>query len=414
MVKSKTAGAVASLIVAVLVVAGLYLVMDANEYDAKFLVPSAAQLAKGSPVLIRGFQVGNVSKLSVQDGKAVVEVKISGDDVPLHDGTTTMVEWSAALGERLLEIFPGPKSNAEIPSGGLITAPSRQIEVDQVLSALDAPTRAHVDTLLQQLNSTFQGNDQDLQATLKSAGPTVQALGDVLSAVGQDGPAIKALVGQLHNLVATAVSRQNQLRGTVDNLAGLTSSAASQQQQFADGLSELPSTLRTAQVTLNKVHPATDATVPLLHDLRPGVERLVGVSRDLSPLMHDLRPAAERLRPTMESLRDLLGRTPGLLDSTHDDLPTITDILRDYQPAASFIRPYTPELAGFLSNWGTAFGSYDSQGHYWPALFSGEGYDSLSDSVVRLPAQSVRAEPKPGEDAGKPWNDPDATGSEPR
>jgi phospholipid/cholesterol/gamma-HCH transport system substrate-binding protein len=412
--KSKATAAVASIVVAALILAGVIMVVQASQYHVKFVLPSAAQLAKGSPVYINGFQVGNVSSLAYRDGKAVVEANISSDDAPLHEGTTTMVEWAAALGERYLTVFPGPAANAEIPSGGLVTAPSRQIEVDQVLSALDAPTRARVDTLIQQLNTTFQGNEPELQATLKSAGPTVQALGDVLAAVGQDGPAIKSLVTQLHNLVATAVSRQAQLRGTVNNLAGFTRATAPEQKQLADGLKELPSTLRAAQDTLAKVHPATDATVPLLEDLRPGVRRLVNVSRDLSPLVHDLRPTARRLRPTVEGLRDLLDYTPRLLDSTHHDLPTITDILRDYQPAASYIRPYTPELAGFLSNWATAFGSYDSQGHYWPALFSGEGYDSFSDSVVRLPAQTLRAHPRPGENAGKPWNDPDATGSEPR
>lgn len=411
---SKAKGAALAAVVVAVVALGVLLVGKANEYKVSFVVPSAAQLADGSPVLIRGFKVGNVSSLRVRDGKAVVEVEISGDDVPLHEGTTTMVEWSAALGERFFTIFPGPSTNAEIPSGGLITNASRQIEVDQVLAALDAPTRAKVTSLLQQLNGTVQGNDQELKATLQSAGPTVQALGEVLAAVGKDGPAIKALAGQLHNLIGTAVERQARIRGTINNIAGLTNAAASKQEQLADGLRELPATLDSAKVTLDKVPPATDATVPLLDDLRPGMDKLVGVSKDLAPLMHDLRPAAGRLVPTIEGARDLLNYTPGLLDSTHDTLPTITQILNDYQPATSFIRPYTPEIAGWISNWAAAFGSFDSQGHYWPALFAGNGTDNVTEQTVRLPGQTLTAEPKPGDAVGQPWTDPDATGSEPR
>jgi phospholipid/cholesterol/gamma-HCH transport system substrate-binding protein len=410
---SRTAVAAIGAVVVGLVITGLVVVGKASQYSVKFVVPSAAQLATGSPVLIRGFQVGKVKSLQVRDGQAVVEAQMSGDDVPLHEGTTTTVEWSSALGERFLTVTPGPTKNAEIPSGGLLTGASRQIEVDQVLSALDPPTRARLDGMLQQLKTTFQGNEPELKATLQSAGPTVQAVGEVLAGVGKDGPAIKQLVSQMHNLIGTAVARQDKIRGVVNNLAGLTNSAATQQQQLADGLRELPPTLDAARVTLDKVHPATEATVPLLDDLRPGMDRLVGVSRDLSPLLHDLQPAVSRLRPTVEAAHDLLGKTPGLLDSASDDLRPITEILRDYQPAASFIRPYTPELAGWLSNWGATFGAYDSQGHYWPGLVA-EGTDGFHDNVTRLPGESVRAEPKPGSVVRQPWSDPDATGSEPK
>ncbi|HEY1970382.1 MAG TPA: MlaD family protein [Pseudonocardia sp.] len=410
---SKLAGGVVAAIVAALLITGGIIVAKSRAYHVTFAMPSAAQLSTGSPVLIRGFQVGKISSMEVRDNVALVGVTISGDDVPLHQGTTTSVEWAAALGERLLELFPGPPSNAEVPSGGLITGASRQTEVDQVLSALDPPTRAKLTSMLRRLNGTSQGEEQNLKAMLQSAGPTVSAVGEVLKGVGQDGPAIRALVSQMHNLIGTAVNRQNQIRGVINNLYGLTSTAASQQQQFADGLRELPSTLQTAQVTLDKVHPATDATVPLLHDLRPGISKLVWVSRDLSPLMHDLRPAARRLVPTVRSLEDVLSDTPRLFDLTHGDFPAISDILHDYQPAASFIRPYTPELAGWISNFGEAFSRYDSQGHYWGGLLA-ENLAAFSDTTVRLPGQQLRGAPKPGSVVNQSWDDPDATGSEPR
>jgi phospholipid/cholesterol/gamma-HCH transport system substrate-binding protein len=411
---SRVTKIVAGVIAAVLVIGGaIFVAQKSGEYRVKFLIPSAAQLVDGSPVLIRGFKVGKVDSLEVQDGKALVTATISGDDVPLHDGTTTMVEWTAALGERVLTIFPGPTSNAAVPEGGMIIGASRQIEVDQVLSALDTPTRAKLTSLLQQLDATVNGTDQDMKATLQSAGPTAQALGDVLAAVGKDGPAIKQLVGQLQNLVHTAVERQNKISGTINNLADFTNAASAEQEQLAAGLRELPDTLKTADTTLQKVHPASEATVPLLNDLRPGIGRLVGVSRDLAPLMHDLQPAADRLVPTVWAAHDLLGKTPGLLDSASDDLPTIKEILRDYQPAASFIRPYAPELAGFLSNWAAAFGSYDSQGHYWAGIVDG-GLDAFHEFPTRLPGQIPVPAPKPGEIGGQPWNDPDATGSGPR
>lgn len=405
----------ASIVAAVvaLVIAGVVAVSDFTRYHVTFAMPSAAQLAPGSPVLVNGFQVGKVASLTARDNMALVQVSISGDSVPLHQGTTTSVEWAAALGERFLEIFPGPESNAEVPSGGLIVGASRQTEVDQVLSALDPPTRARLSSMIHELNSTSDGEEANLKATLQSAGPAVQAAGEVLKGVGQDGPAIRALVTQMHNLIATAVARQDKISGVVSNLDDLTTSASAQSEQLAAGLQELPSTLQTAQVTLDKVDPATEATVPLLNDLQPGVHKLVGVSRDLSPLLHDLSPAVKRLRPTVDALADVLQDTPQLFDLTHSDLPPVTSILHDYQPAASFIRPYTPELAGWISNWDSAFSRYDSQGHYWAGLLA-PGAGAVHDQVERLPSEQLRGAPKPGEVVNQPWNDPDATGSEPQ
>jgi len=242
---------------------------------------------------------------------------------------------------------------------------------------------------------------------------------EVNAQASADGSAAETRVAQYQTAIwldsiASITSGNTGSGGHTSLMTQLTNAAAAEQEQFAAGLRELPPTLQSAKITLDKVPPAADATVPLLDDLRPGVHRLVGVSKDLAPLMQDLRPVAHRLRPTVEAAHDLLQYTPGLLDSTHDTLPTISDILRDYQPAASFIRPYAPEIAGWISNWAAAFGSFDSQGHYWPALFAGDGVDLIADQPGRLPGQSLRAEIQPGEAVGQPWTSPDATGSEPR
>ena len=385
-------------------VAGWALFSAQAGYQLKFVLPSAAQLAEGSPVLIDGQKVGSIKTLAVQDGKAVATISISGDQAPLHEGTTSRVEWFSALGERFLTLTPGPATNAAIPSGSLYQAQAGQIEVDQVLAALDTPTRVRLSSLFQQLNSTTQGVEPELNQTLKTAGPTVQALGEVLAGVGKDGPAIKALVAQLHNVMSVAADRQAQLRGVISDLTAFTGTTAAQQRQLSDGLAELPSTLQAAHETLDKVPPAVEATVPLLHDLKPGTDRLPSVSRNLSPVLNDLRPSVEQLRPTLEATRDLLDLTPDLLDTARDDLPTLTDMAKKYGPGAAFLRPYTPEFIGWITNWGMAFNHYDSQGHVWAGLLAA-GSDGLGESVVRPPGSQLRAEPKPGESVGQPWND---------
>lgn len=401
---SRKTRALSAALLAVLAILGGFELLSTSRYRVQLVMPSAAQLTTGSPVLIRGSAVGKVEELRVRGGRAVVTVTVSGEDAPLHDGTTTSVDWAAALGERTLTLHPGPRTNPAIPDGGLLDAPSRQAEVDQVLAALDQTTRARLTSLIRRLDTTVHGSEPELNATLRSAGPAVEALGQVASAIGKDGPAINQLVDELHRMTTVAVGRQQQLRGVVTDLTSFTGEAADKQQQLSDGLRELPSALATANDTLSRVPAATDATAPLLEELRPATGQLPELAGELNPLMRDLEPALDRLRPTLEATRDLFGRTPRLLDTAHDTLPVLGRIAHGYQPAARFLRPYTPEFVGFLTNWGSAFSTYDSQGHLWAGLLA-PGSNAFDDNAVRPPGATLRAEPKPGDVVGQPWND---------
>lgn len=380
-----------------------------NGYEVKFVMPSAAQLAKGSPVWIDGAEAGSVSNLEVKDNQAIVTARIDGDHAPLHAGTGTRVDWVSAVGERILTVEPGPQKNAELPSGALVKGESHQAEVDQVLAALDAPTRAKLTSLITELNQTVGGQEQPISQTIAQAGPVVQALGTVLAAVGQDGPAVRSLVTQLSQMTAITSQHQGDVARTVQNLTSLSQQVATQQQAISDTLAQLPSVLQTANTTLGKVPAASKNTVTLLDDLRPATAKLPSVSARLAPVLTDLQPTIADLKPMLASTSQLLTETPGLLDTTHSVLPQTGTLLAALQPAVSFLRPYTPEGVGGLANWGQAFAPYDGRGHIWAGLLA-PGTNALNESVVRPAGARDDFEPAPGEPVGQPWTD--ATGSE--
>ncbi len=387
---------------------GAYVLMDSDSYEVKLVMPSAAQLADGSPVWVNGAKAGSVQSLEVKDGKALVTVSLTGDYAPLHDGTTSRVEWNSALGERMLTLYPGPGENATIPKNGLVKGQSLQIEVDQVLAALDQPTRDKLTSLLKELNQTVDGREPDLAATLKSAGSSVQALGEVLQAVGRDGPAIRSLVTQLQQMVSVGADHRRDIAAVVGDLTSLTGAVAGQQQQLSDSLKELPSTLQTAKGTLDRIPAAGEPTIALLQDLKPATGRLPSIARNLSPVLTELRPAVADLRPTLGSAQALLQETPGLIDVAHGVVPPATQFVRSIQPAVSFLRPYTPEGIGMLHNWGQAFAPYDGEGHVWAGLLA-PGTNMIDESLVQPPGSRRDPEPYPGQPVGQSWVD--ATGS---
>lgn len=404
MIRLRT-GLILLTVVAMSVVGGAALTAAGSGYNVKLVMGSAAQLVKGSPVLLDGARVGSVDALSVLDGKAVVTISIDEEYAPLHDGTTTRVEWKSVLGERVVSIIPGSEENSPIPDGSLYEAKSMQIELDQVLAALDAPTRDKLKSLIGQLDSAVTGREQHLKATVRSAGPSVQALGEILHAVGRDGPSIRSLVTQLRRMMDVVAGRQQDVGGAVEDLTTFTEKVAPQQRALDAGLAELPSTLTEAQRTLGRVPRATDAASKLLKDLRPATRRLPGMAGNLRPVLQDLRPTVEDLKPTLVATNELLGRTPALLDTAHDVVPPSTKALTAYQPAVSFLRPWTPEAVGWLTNWGQAFAPYDSQGHIWSAFLS-FGPTQFDDSTSMPPtAHKHDRPPKPGQAGGQPWHD---------
>lgn len=375
-------------------------------YTVKVALPAATNIIAGGTVQVNGFAAGTVKSIKAVDNQAILEIELDRAYAPLHEGAVVKVPWKAVLGERLVDVTDGPSSNAEIPSSGLIKGQMpKPTEVDQVLNALDPKTLDHLKSLINELDATSKGHEGDINATLQALGPTLKGLGGVLDAVGTDGPAIKALVVRLNNLTGTLATHQTDVRAIVTQLSRLTTQAATRQQQLRDGLRKLPGTLRTARTTLDKLPPVADEVVPLLHDLEPATDKLESVSKNLNPLLKDLRPAIRDLGPTLEDLDDLFDEAPDLLEAVYNTFPRLNRTLRVLSDPLDFLRPYTPEAAGWLSNWNSNWAPYDGNGKY-ARIWYQAGLSMLNANPGIMPP-GIRSNPYPlpGENGGTPWKD---------
>jgi phospholipid/cholesterol/gamma-HCH transport system substrate-binding protein len=398
----------ATIVVAVVVVAGVLNLVGfggGGGYHATFVFPHATNLFGGSRVQIDGFNVGLVDGLEVRDGKALVKVSLDDKHAPLRDGTTARIDWQSLPGERIVQISPGPKANAALPDGAMITATTPRIELDQVLSALDPPTRDAIRRIIPGVDQALAGHEEDLGQTLEAAGPALHAATDVLSAIGSDGPALQTLLTAVRDLAERLVARRDSVRGIIDGFDRNLAQTAKRSEDLAAGLDELPSTLRTADSVLGRVPPAAAAALPLLRDLRPAVEALPAAAADLRPFLAELRPALAELRPALVSLAAVLGETPSLLDAAHTVVPPLTGVVSSLLPVLDYLRPYTPELAGVISNLASASANFDANGHFLRvyvssgSLLLGSVTGQLNPAITKNPSRP------PGELEGQPLTD---------
>jgi phospholipid/cholesterol/gamma-HCH transport system substrate-binding protein len=388
-----------------LVVAGVWL-LAGQSYTVNVALPSATNIIKGGIVTVNGFKAGKVKDIKAVNGQALLTLNVDRDYKPLHEGAVVTVPFKALLGERYVEIKDGPANAATIPEDGTIPgAMPSPTEVDQVLNSLDPPTLANVRTLVNELDATVRGHEGDINASVSAAGPALNALGNVLDAVGTDGPAIRDLVTRLNGMVGTLSDRQQDIRTIVNQFSRLSALAAQHESELRQGLRQLPPTLQTARTTLDKVPGVADKAVPLLEDLQHPTHTLVSVGRNLKPLFNDLKPTLNDLDPTLTSLDKLLDNTPGLLRSAHDALPDATETVDYLTKPLNFLRPYTPEAIGWLSNWNSAFASYDSNGHYARIdVQYGPSIVTPNPGAVP-PGVSLTPYSMPGQNGGTPWTD---------
>ncbi|KRC54228.1 mammalian cell entry protein [Nocardioides sp. Root79] len=380
-------------------------------YQVQVTLESATNVVEGSPVQVNGFDAGRVEKIEVVDGAARLTLSLDDDIAPLHSGAVVLVGWKATLSERLVEVTDGSGKNAEIPDGGLLpgTMPA-PTEIDDVLNSLDAKTRAHLQSLFGNLGEVLAGKEGDYAATIRTGGPALRELGQLLKALGTDGPAIKHLAQRLDDLLGIVAERDSEVQSVVSSLSGLTDRVAGQRTQLRATLKALPGTLRQADRTLSDVPGAVDDVVPLLQDLEPATAKLGPVAKDLAPLLQDLRPLSADLRPALGSLDSLLQVAPGLFDTVGAVTPQTRSVLGDVREPIAFLRPYTPEVAGFFSTWASAFSNYDSNSNF--ARIHGQaGLTSLNENPgVVPPGVTFDPYPSPGEIVGQGWTD--ANGSE--
>ena len=120
--------------------------------------------------------------------------------------------WKGTIGERVITVTDGPKKNAEIPSGALLTdVATEPVEMAEVLSALDAPTRKNLNTFIKQVNATTSGHEKDMNAALTTAGPAVEQLGALLGDLGTDGEAIRQILTQSNRTMGILANRQRDV-----------------------------------------------------------------------------------------------------------------------------------------------------------------------------------------------------------
>lgn len=372
--RPRVAAGVTLLLVVAAVVAVL-LARGDGTHRYELALPNAGQLVDGDEVRVGGRRVGTIGDLRLApDRTALVDLEVGDDVGPLHEGTTATVRAPSLSGiaNRYVSLSPGPNNAPEIADGGRIAADrvTQIVDVDQLFSTLDEPTRDGLRRLVRGASRTTAGRERLANETLEALNPTLGSGRALFAEVARDAPALEAFLEAGSRVVGSLAQERTTLPGLIGNARSTARDVVAEETAVNAALDRLPATLRRGTTTLAGLDRTLDTADPLVRAAYPATARL-------APLLRRLRPLAAAAVPTIADTRrlvrsaggsddliDLLRRTPALADAAVPALQHTAQAATSGRPVARFTRPFAPDLVGWLRDVSQASAGYDANGHY--------------------------------------------------
>jgi virulence factor Mce-like protein len=364
-------------------------------YELKATFSNGVNISTNSPVRIAGVDVGRVISTERDGDATTVTFTVEGKGQPIHDDAFAAIRPRIFLeGNFFIDLSPGSPSAADLSSGDTIPVShtSTWVQIDEVLTALQAPVRADLSHLLESYGTALThvptAAEDETQLPEVQGKTAAQALNGAFRYGGDAGKysaqVTNALLGtrprDLSRLIAGtgrafgAFSRHEEdLKGLIVNFDVFTGALAAQSANLSASIHRLAPTLKTfhsSLVSLNRTLPPLRAWAI---ELRPSVAELPDWIKAGRPWIEQARPllSGKEAGGTARLLRE---GTPGLagaaqagkavaipqlnrisLCSTKVLTPTFNQTINDqFSTGGPNYREFLYTLADF-SGWGANF-----------------------------------------------------------
>ena len=299
---------------------------------AEFSTAQAVTPGQGQTVRVSGVRVGDISKVDLSEGRAIVTMDVDPQYKGIvHTDATALLRPKTGLKDMFIELNPGTKS-APVARAGY-TIPVRNtlpdINPDEVYSSLDADTRDYLRLLISGAGEGLHKRGYDLQEVFRRFEPTHKDLALVNKYVALRHRNLRRLIHQLNVLNGALAQKGNDLAELVSTSSAVFRALASQDKNITRAVGDLPGTLRQTTQTFGKVKTLADVLGPAVTKLRPTVKALNAANKQVTPfateaapiLRTEIRPFVRDARPVV---RDLKPASKNLARATPDLTRTFT------------------------------------------------------------------------------------------
>jgi phospholipid/cholesterol/gamma-HCH transport system substrate-binding protein len=387
---------------------------DFYEVEAELPTGQAVVPGQGQTVNIAGVKVGEVGKVTLEDGHAVVSMRIRDEFKPVHRDATVLLRPKTGLKDMFLALDPGSESAGELPEHGRVRVANTlpDVNADEILAQLDGDTRDYLRILLNAGGTAFddaesgsegrfeQPAEQDLREALKRFEPTSRDGARVTRLLIKRRGNIKRVIHNFQLLSTALARRDDQLASLVDSANANFETFASEEDALRAALREFPGALAQTETTLRKaggladqLGPALQRLRPFARELAPALRRTRPFFRESTPIIRDqIRPFARDVQPTVRDLRVATER----LAVVSPRLTRSFGVLNRFFNTLAYNPPGAAEPFLFWSAWGAHAGAtlWSLQDAHGPVrrgvvLIGCPTYNSLEQIVIANPQLGV-------------------------
>jgi phospholipid/cholesterol/gamma-HCH transport system substrate-binding protein len=295
---------------------------------AEFSTAQAVTPGQGQTVRVSGVKVGDVGKVELKEGRAIVEMQILPKYKDLiREDATALLRPKTALKDMFIEVEPGDGKPAK--SGFTLPVENTEPDVnpDEIWGMLDDDTRDYLRLLLDGASRGLEGRGSQLREVFERFEPTHRDLARVTSKVAERRTNLRRLITNLNKLNGALAEKDDELAQLVDSSATVFRAFASQDTNITEAVDRLPEALEQTTDTLGKVEefarilgPATEKLGPAVRGLDEANDSLIPLAEEGTPILRDkVRPFVREAGPLVRDLRPTARRlamsTPDLTRS---------------------------------------------------------------------------------------------------
>ena len=167
-------------------------IVKAELPDAQAVTPG-----QGQTVRVAGVEVGQIGKVDVEEGHAVVELQIEPkfkEEKLIREDATALLRTKTGLKDMFIEVDPGDGKPLEEKQSIQLANTAPDIDPDEFLAALDADTRDYLKLLISGAGKGLDGRGSDLKETFARLGPLHRDLARFSRAVARRRANMRRLV----------------------------------------------------------------------------------------------------------------------------------------------------------------------------------------------------------------------------
>ena len=234
-------------------------------------------LRTGDRVKVAGSPVGRVTSVKVDDGRAVVSMKVRSS-LKIPDDSSVVIRWRDLIGERQIYLEPG-SSQAMAKDGQTLTRTRSAADLGSLINAL-APLVGGVDP--NEINKILQSFAVALDGNQGRIDQITTNLAALLRILGARSGTIHQMIGDYKTITDALAARDRQIVQTIGSLTELTQAFAQDRGvldtatvKLSDVATNLDKTIGGSDRQLGQLVDSTASLMEIAHRNMGQIEKLI-------------------------------------------------------------------------------------------------------------------------------------------